>query len=171
MIAPNIKMLSDPSSLSIFIKPQVSRFCLDLATGRFFTSNKEVNFSFQDKSARCLIQPMLDSIPKKAPSNSLINDSSQESPKHFPITKARFKEDFDMKPEDLMQFVEKYYYPMKSIALDIKKNENNYCINQALRKPNKSAYDIHLLEFYNSVKGLVLVDQDLLSGSGQPKDI
>ncbi|CAI2359602.1 unnamed protein product [Moneuplotes crassus] len=164
LIMPDLKMLSDPNSVKLYIQPQVSRFCFDLATNRFyFTSNKEVILSFQDKSALCLIQSMIDCIPKFLSSKSLTDQDLRYI--NYQITKARWKEDFDISPEECEQYVEKYYYPMKSIDLDIKSNESNYGVNHPQRKPNKSAYDVHHLEFYNSAKGLVLVDQHLLTGS------
>ena len=162
---PDLKCLGDPNSLCQYIQPQVSRFCFDLATNRFyFTSNKPVSFSSQDNSALCLIQAMIDSIPKHLPSNKNFDENWIFPFKNFSISKARYNDDFDLNQGNISEYVEKYYYPMKPIDLDIRRNESNYDINKSQRLPNRSAYDIHNLEFYNSVKGLVLVDENLLSG-------
>jgi WD40 repeat protein len=106
---------------------------------------------------------MINSIPKYPAQKSNIQEDKNTS--GYTLTKARYREDFNPNFESLDQYVEKYYYPMKSVELDIKQNENNYNINKYHRPPKKSAYDVHEQEFYNSVKGLVLVDQNQLSGS------
>lgn len=92
-------MLSDPDSVKLYIKPQVSRFCFDLATNRFyFTSNKGVVLSLQDKSALCLIQSMTDNIPKFLHSTSFTEE--EKRPPNYKITKALWKEDFEIPPEE-----------------------------------------------------------------------
>jgi hypothetical protein len=108
---------------------------------------------------------MIDCIPKFQGRRMSSREMKAEDIVNPRITTATFRQDFDENYEDLSQYVEKYYYPMPSIELDIKQNENNYGVNRSQRIPNKSAYDIHQQDFYNSVKGLVLVDQNLLSGS------
>jgi hypothetical protein len=106
---------------------------------------------------------MIDSIPKYPAYKSSKEEDMKIS--NYQLTKARYREDLNPQFESLDQYVEKYYYPMQSVDLDIKQNENNYGVNKYQRPPKKSAYDVHEQEFYNSVKGLVLVDQNQLSGS------
>lgn len=153
-----------PEGFEKYLNHQVSRFSFDLGIGKFyFTSRESLLLSIRDKKILCLIQELLDLIPKpqlkdsEGPSKPLLK-------KTYPIRNLTDSEDYDGKFEDLSQFVEKYYYGMQSCDLDIKRNESNYGMNKTQRHPKKSAFDIYYQELFNSVKGLTVVENEAFGG-------
>lgn len=164
---PLIMKLKEEKELTEFLHPQVSRFSFDLAINKFyFTSNEPFRLSIQDKSTLCLIQELLNAIPKQTPHKPFSESRGKGgSNRSYLIRKVMDNENYDEQYEDLSQFIEWYYYPMESVDLDIKHNENNFGLNKTQRHPKKSAYDVYYQELYNSVKGLLVVDPGYLSGS------